>query len=135
MRQITHAIRCLSVALVLVAAFVTLAGATQASANDNGFTNLVPTRAEMQWLCEQEGGIYYEEIRGGVVMAYGCLFLDGDDWYCHVWGTCMYIPRVVGVDSSQPPDGQLSDQNQYAPAPSAPTGSSHSGFEYKMVER
>jgi hypothetical protein len=134
MRQIIHIPRCLSIALVLVAMVIVTSPGHQAAA--------MP-KEDMALVCDISGGIYYESYIYGEVLEYGCLFLDGSEWYCFGPYDCGTIPAAdAGSDdgplsgSSHGPDGELPDQNgpiDTPPAgPSQSGGDSRPGFETKM---
>jgi hypothetical protein len=139
MRQIKHAVRCLSLALVLVAAFATLSPALQASAKDQqpGWSFL-----EAQIICgsPEEGGghFWWIEFDDGTLI-YGCDNPGGGGWYCaQAPGgvpRCSANPVLYAPagDVSNVPAGEASDQP--APAPSGPTGSSDAGYESKPYSR
>jgi hypothetical protein len=79
MRQIIHTVRCLGVALMLVAAFGALSPAQPAAAM---------SRADVERLCDSLGGIYYESFDAGFI-EYGC-WLDDTDVECSLLADAPY---------------------------------------------
>ena len=114
MRQIISAVRCLSIALVLVAAFTTLSTAQQAAARYS--------RADLEYVCVAQGGIYFESHGINGTISYGCWYPEGDEDVCyHFAGDptpfCFYFPAEpkdnVGdpvPNSSQPAGGEVVDR-------------------------
>ena len=114
-----------SIALAHTATFVILAGASQVSA-----ANVRPTRGEMERICHEEGGVYWEDYYGGVVIDYGCDFPDGDTWMCSGDGeTCLWTTWTSSP--SQASDPTYGDP--YLPASTAPADSYQSGYEYQIA--
>jgi hypothetical protein len=126
MRQLTTLMRCLGIALALVAAFVTLSPAQPASAL---------SRADLETLCVNQGGIYFESFNVWGSIEYGCWFNDDSEMQCitpgsgpgrYVSGTCVYYPGGAGdyhgphapephigeplPNSSQPAGGEVADR-------------------------
>ncbi len=114
MRQIISAVRCLSMALALVAAFMTLSTAQHASAL---------SRADLETLCDHQGGIYFESFNVWGSIEYGCWFNDDSEMQCitpgsgpgrYVSGTCVYYPGGAG---DYHPGGAGDYHGPYAPEP------------------
>lgn len=132
MRQFVHTCRLPFVALVLFAAFVTLAGASPVSAETQN-----PNRRDMESVCLAEGGIYYEDYENGVLVRYGCYFLDGAEWQCDASGKfCWYIVSYPTVEESKAPQPtDPTHRDPFPPVKSAPADNSQSGYEYQMAGR
>ena len=133
MRQIISAVRCLSMALALVAAFVTLSPAQPASARYS--------RADMEYVCVAQGGIYFESFNVWGSIVYGCWFDDDSEMECitpgsgrYVSGTCVYYPGGAG---DYHPGGAGDYHGPYAPEPHIgdPVSNSSQPAGGKVVDR
>ena len=120
MRQIISAVRCMSIALVLVAAFMTLSPSQPAAAM---------SRTDVERLCDSLGGIYFESFGAGFI-EYGC-WHDETDIECSILadapygsGSCYVGPFPQGPGPHHPdhPDNPTRHIGDPVPNTSQPAG-------------
>ena len=133
MRQITHAFRCLSIALVLVAAFAALSPTQPAAAREPAPPL---SQFELRIECKLKGGEFFRFPSADGSVLYMCFYPDGSDTVCKldagsIFPECTNSAALYAPAGDVPnvPAGEASDQP--SPAPRGPTGSSDSGYESK----